>query len=964
MSALSVDEAEVQDDVVKLLASLGWQHISRTEMDIHREGRMNEVVVEPLLVEGILALNDGLGLSDARQVAAEVRRLTSDRSVLEVLRDGVNFKPAPDAASKQVRLIDATDPSRNSFVVTEEFAIKTGGQREPRLDVVCLVNGLPLGVIENKGPSHPLEEASRDFERYWDDAPAIEAFASVVGLCNGVRFRVGPSGLDDIDDYMEWKDPWPAQVVDADDEVEVSLTGGFAPSAVVDLAVNFVVFETRDGKTTKKLARYQQYRATNKLVARVVGGVYDRGLVWHATGSGKSLTMVFAARKLRRSGLKNPTILIVIDRTDLDEQISGTLAACDFDGVVRAMRRSHLESLLSHGGGGVIVTTVHKFGGISDELLAKQNVIAFVDEAHRTQYGGLASRMRAAIPNARLFGFTGTPIELENRSTREWFSPVIDGEYEDYLDKYGFEQAVRDHATVPVLHQARMIEWKVVDAGLDARFEELFGDLTSEDQDRLRREGARDAVVAKAPPRLKAIVDDAVAVLQDQLGPVGLKAQLVAVDRFACAAYGELLAERLDPSEFAVIMSRDPKKDSDALRRWWASAQWERVHGGSPPTDAESGEDEESDDETEVVARAGERAAIKDFIRRFKSDQDPLRLLVVNSMLLTGFDAPLEQVLFLDRPLHGHTLLQAIARTNRRHPGKDYGLVVDYWGVFAEVQKALAAYASGDVKGVAEGVDVLVHRFPDVIGEGLSVLEGLPEDLSRRKLLLRLLDKLVRDDDARDAFETAVDEAQGIYETLAPSPALAPFLDRFASLLELHAAWRRQSRADTSGLARYRAKTQALVQSAIDLEKLREDLPIHELDAQYLGNLASAADDALSPDEKAAEIEAAVVHEITVRGERDPLAMTLSERLAELRERRLHEQQMTLELLGEYEDLVRQHVHAQEASKKLGLSPMAAALFSLLRRAMPDASDERSLSSRMRHLVVEFSEQPPLSWAC
>lgn len=929
---LSPAERAVQDEVVEILAGLGWQAMPPEQMSALREGRMGEAIVEPLLVEAIERIN-GLTHDEAEHVASVVRRITSDQTFVRALRDGVNVKLAPDQNARDVRLLDLDDMANNLFVVSPEFSLRTGGVREPRLDVVCLVNGLPLGLIENKGPDHDVADAASDWGRYWADAPQLAVLAAVVACNNGIRYRVGPSGLDAIQQYAEWKDTWPGDRPSDPDEMTVGLVGTLTPRTLVDLAAHFVVFETREGVTTKKLARYQQYRAANKIVERVVAGELDRGLVWHTTGSGKSLTMVFAARKLMRAGLERPTVFIVIDRTDLDDQITGTFEACDFDGVARAVSGEDLRSLISSDRRGVIVTIINKFEAARDVVAERENVIVFVDEAHRSQEGEFGIWMRTALPNARLFAFTGTPVETSDRSTRRAFSPVLeerpDGSvvFENYMDAYSIKQSIADGATVEVLYEPRLADWQLENADLDALFEEAFADLDEGHREALRRDAAREEVIAKAPARVAAIVADIDDVLRKKIAPSGFKAQLVAVDREACTIYAEQLAAHLQPDEYAVVMSRDPKRDSDALRRCWPAAVWQRVSGIEPAP--ESGEDSPE-------VEASHRLATRKIIERFKDPNNALRLLIVNSMLLTGFDAPVEQGMFLDRPLRRHTLLQAIARTNRTFREKEHGLVFDYWGVLADLDAALCEFDPEDVAQVATSTEALAERFPEAIGDALACVSELPATATPRRQMAWLVQRFTDHPYLAARYEDAFRAAQRIYETLAPDPRLAPHLDDYRRLVRLHAVWKHGSREDTFDIAPYRAKTHALVQDAIVTTTLHRDLPVFRIDGTYLQRLEEAG---LAGEEKAAEIESAVVHEIKIRGEHDPLARSLSERLRILRQRRAAAEQLTLDLLREYEQLSADYAAEAAAAESSGFSERAHALAVLGRVHAPDLED-------------------------
>ena len=913
-------ERGVQDETVDILVGLGWTPMTPAEMAGVRKGREADGIVEQMLVAAVQRIN-GLMFEDAEHVVGLVRRISSEQEFLDGLRDGLNVKFAPDGDAVDVLLVDLDDPSNNEFVVAWEYPIATGGAREPRLDVVCLVNGLPIGLIENKAPDHDVAEAAGDWRQYYADVPELQVCGGVVACNNGVDFVVGPSGLDAIQHYKQWRTTWPHDPpADADDPMVVGLAGAFHPHTLLELAAHFVVFETRDGITTKKLARYQQYRAASKIVARALEGQLDRGLVWHTTGSGKSLTMVFAARKLMRSGLDRPTVFVVIDRIQLDDQITGTLEACDFDGVRRATGGEDLRQLIDSDRRGVVVTVVNKFQSIKDTVADRANVIVFVDEAHRSHEGEFGIWMRTALPNAKLFAFTGTPVETDDRSTRRAFSPLVergdDGteRFEPYLDSYTIKQAIEDGATVEVLYEPRLAHWQIETADIDVALKAAFPGLSEEELELLRRDASREKVIAKAPLRVEHIAADIADLLRERIVPSGFKGQLVAVDREACVQYAETLAQHLREDEYAVVMSQDIKRDDNRVRRWWPRASLARVLGYDSARAEPTGTPEH---------------AIRDLVEKFLDPTDPLKLLIVNAMLLTGFDAPIEQAMFLDRPLHAHTLLQAIARTNRTAPGKDHGLIFDYWGVLADLDDALRSFDPADIQLVAQSTEALADAFPAAIAEALACLSGMPARGSDRRRMIWLVQHLADDSNRALLFEAAVRAAQRAYETLAPDIRLAPHLEDYRRLIHLHAVWRHGSRTDRFDVTPYRAKTHKLVHDAVTQVVLQRDLPVFAIDGSYLERLDV---DGLSGEEKAAEIEAAVVAEIKERGDGDPLSLTLGERLQQLRDRRQRANQLTLDLLSEYEQLVRDLVAEQAAADASGMTPRARALLALARR--------------------------------
>jgi type I restriction enzyme R subunit len=950
-------EAPVQQKVVDYLAGIGYWPVKRKEMVALRSGRMGEPLVEPLLVDALRKLNMRLSETEALQVVDQLRRVPDSESFLEILRDGIDVLLDPVEGSRHITVVDWLHPERNDYVVTTEMELKTGAQREPRLDVVCLVNGIPLGLVETKAPTHDWKEAARDFKQYWVDAPELEKYAAVCVATNGLRFRCAPTGATGASVYAEWRDSWPHERPDEERELEIGLLGPLDPHTLADVAANFIVYETRLGKTTKKLARYQQFRAANKLVRRVLEGKHDRGIVWHTQGSGKSLTMLFAARKLKNIGLNNPTILIVIDRRDLDDQINETFTACSFAGVERATTRARLKGLLAGDQRGVIITTVQKFQEEMKGLAARDNVVVLVDEAHRTQLGKsiFGISMRGALPNAKLFAFTATPIETDDRSTRKAFSPEIGGKYENYLDAYSPRQAIEDGATVETRYEPRLVEVARFEGDeLDRSFEALVDDLPEEEQEKVKADAARLKVIAKAPARIQAVAADTLDYLRQRTFPQGFKAQFVAVDREGCALVAEELLELgMKPEEFAVIYTPSAKKDEKPLRRWYADAQWRRLHGS-----AAEGEEVVLDEDSELDI--GEIKARKKLIEAFKDPEDPLKLLVVTDMLLTGFDAPVEQVMFLDKPLKGAKLLQAIMRTNRPYAEKkkDRGIIVDYWGVFDRLEAAFAEFAPEDVELAVLDLSELTEQFPVRLAEALALVASMPEGDDYEQMMW-LLKRFTDDKEAADLFEDRFQAAQSAYEALAPDPVLLPHLDDYRRLVRVRAIWRRGARLDQRDsdfdLEEYRPQTWALVRKAVEIERLRDDLPVYRIDGEYVRRLDEAPG---SPDEKAAEIEAAIEYEIRVGGgEKNPVTRSLAERLERIRKQKAAADADMLSLL---EELVRDVVKEKEAKEALGLSERAQGFLTLAHVHGASLSEEKAveLARQVDEIVVKNATFP------
>jgi type I restriction enzyme, R subunit len=960
-------EKPVQEKIVRELAAIGWQPLGQVAMNELRKGRMGEALVEPLLVDALRKLNDGLSETDALQVVDALRRVPDSQTFLRYLRDGFDISLNPDEDSPHITVVDWLHSERNDYVVTDEFALQTGAIREPQIDVACLINGIPLGLIETKAPKGDWKEAVSDFVGYWVDAPDLERFGAVCIATNGWRFRCAPTGAQGASSYAEWKDTWPhdklAELTGEDRELEIGLLGLLDPYNLADIAANFVVYETRRGVTKKKLARYQQFRAANKIVNRVLEGKYDRGVVWHTQGSGKSLTMLFAARKLKNVGLSNPTILVVIDRRDLDDQINETFTACQFEGVERATNRARLKELLVGDQRGVIITTVQKFQEGMKGLAARENVIVLVDEAHRTQLGKsiFGMSMRGALPQAKLFAFTGTPIEADDRSTRRAFAPEIDGKYETYLDAYSPKQAVEDHATVETRYQPRLVELAHFSGDdLDRSFAALVDELAEEEQEKVKADAARLKVLATAPARVEAVAADALEYLREHTFPQGFKAQFVAVDRNGCALVAEALTKLgMAAEEFAVVYTPRPKEDAkpenEHLRRWYAETQWKRVHGSA------LGDDEvvvDEDSELEI----SEIRARKKLIDAFKDD-DPLKLLIVTDMLLTGFDAPVEQVMFLDKPLKGARLLQAIMRTNRPYPEKhkDRGVIVDYWGVFERLEEAFREFTPEDIEMAVLDLQSLVDNFPVMLAEALASVAGMPV-ADEYEQMMWLLGRFMNDREAAELFEERFQAVQSAYETLAPDAVLVPYLDDYRRLLRVRALWRRGARLDGRDgdfdVSEYRPQTRALVQGAVAVERLRTDLPVYRIDGDYLTRLEEMPG---SAEEKTAEVEAALEFEIRVRGgDSDPVARSLAERLERIREQKAEADMNMLSLLDE---LVGEFAAETAAHEALGLSERAQGFLALAKAQSTTLSENSAVELARRLDAAVAAHATVADWA-
>jgi type I restriction enzyme, R subunit len=627
----------IAEERARYLTSAGWTYVPATSL-VRKE---SDVLVESEVREALIQLNPEIAARPdyADQVLYRLRAI-----LLSVQSEGLvsaneefgawltaerTMPFGPNGEHTPVRLIDFEKPENNRFVVTNQLTYKTNV--EVRFDLLLLVNGIPLVIGEAKTPVRPavswVDGAIDIHDNYEVNVPQMFVPNVFSFATEGKEYRFGSIRMP-LELWAPWRNDDAANGGLTD--LQTAIREMLAPNVLLDILRNFTVTATDQRRRKIKLiCRYQQYYATNQIVERVVAGSIKKGLIWHFQGSGKSLLMVFAAQKLRlHPELKNPTVLVVVDRIDLDTQITATFNAADVANTVTADSRSELQTMLAQDTRKVIITTIHKFAESPGVLNERDNIIAMVDEAHRTQEGDLGRAMRTALPNAFLFGLTGTPVNRADRNTFWAFG--ADEDENGYLNRYSFEESIRDKATLPLHFEARLVEHRVDQAAIDEAYASVAGDLSEEDLANLGKRAARLGVLLKSPEHVNRVAEDIARHFQEKVQPNGFKAQVVVFDREACVLFKEALDRIVPPEWSEVVISCTP-------------AEWD-------------GRFFRSKDEEERL------------LDRFRDPADPLQILVVTSRLLTGFDAPILQAMYLDKPMRDHNLLQAICRTNRPYP--------------------------------------------------------------------------------------------------------------------------------------------------------------------------------------------------------------------------------------------------------------------------------------------------------
>ena len=842
-----------------------------------------EVMVEPWVREALIALNPEIAEQPDRadEVIYALRAILLSVQGDGLVRANENFMAwlrgektmpfGPNGEHVAVRLVDFTQPAKNRLTVTNQWTYQTGSVVK-RFDVVFLVNGLPVVIGEAKTPTRSavtwFDGAYQVNEIYEKEIPAMFVPNVFSFATEGRLLRYGSIRMP-IDLWGPWRDD------DNQDEgelrhVRATVESLMRPGVVLDILQNFTLFATdKKHRRIKVICRYQQYETTNKIVDRVVAGYPKKGLIWHFQGSGKSLLMVFAAQKLRmHPRLGNPTVLIVVDRIDLDTQITATFNAVDVPNMIGVSDRKELQKLLGQDVRKVLITTIHKFGEAGGVLNDRKNIIVMVDEAHRTQEGDLGRKMREALPNAFLFGLTGTPINRADRNTFWAFG--ADEDSAGYMSRYSFQDSIRDKATLPLHFEAPTVKLKIDKVAIDEAYKQITGDLSEQDRDDLAKRAAKMAVLVKNPERVRAVVEHIVQHFQTKVEPNGFKAQVVCFDRECCVLYKKVMDEIAGPEASAIVMS-GAQKDPPA----WS------VH-------------------------MRDKDAEEKLLDRFRDPADPLKLVIVTSKLLTGFDAPILQAMYLDKPMKDHNLLQAICRVNRTYgQSKTHGLIVDYIGIFDDVAQALD-FDEKAVQQVVSNIEELRKALPGQMQKCLAFFPNVDRTVGGYEGLLAAQQHLPNNA-VRDKFAGEYTVLGTIWEALSPDPCLGAYAKDYKWLTQVYESVKPVSGNGRMLWHRLGAKTIELINENVHVEAVRDDVEALVLDADVLESILKDA----NPSKQAKKIEIQLIARLRKHAG-NPKFKELGERLEKIREK--HEQGLlnSLEFLKAILEVAKDTVEAEK----------------------------------------------------
>jgi len=830
------EKGTVEDFIVQELKRpfLGWKYVEPQVMIEKRKGDFEQPLVIDDLKKAVRKLNSSYELTEAdldfvitslRAIPANIEGI---RVFLDKFRNGFVVPLQKEGKERIIKIIDLQNIENNNFTVTRQFKVE-GLKATIRADIVLLVNGIPLVLTECKSPTAEnvdWTDAYRQIKRYENEAPEIFKYVQFSIATDGIKTRYFPNSFceENQDQLGVWKEcPFLFEIKPPD--FMISIYGLLINSRVLDFIENYIFVKKEMDKSIKIMTRYMQYIAANKIYARVIKTLRKKdtskfGLIWHWQGSGKTYTMAFSAWKLFNSPeTQKPSIYVLVDRKDLEEQIEKDFS---FIGIplekIESIKKL-IENLQwgKEGKRGIFLVTIEKFSPKEFDQLKKQektieiqreNVIVLADEVHRTQYGKFSTLMRSVFKNAFIFGFTGTPLSKIERNTFQKFCPKD----ELYLDRYSMLDALEDGFTVALNYEARLPEeYHLKEQQLHEfiKFEqEEIEPLSSEEKRALSKKVSVIKAFVKKPERIGKITDDIARHFKDIVGPTELKALVVTIDREACVLYKNAI-DKLLPEYSSEVVMTFTQNDRDIIK-----------------------------DYHEKLTAKYETADLKEthrkIIENFKTKKDP-KILIVTDMLITGFDAPSLWTMYLDKPLKEHRLLQAIARTNRPYLNKKFGLIADYIGILAELEKAFEKFEAQDSKAlrvVIRKLDEEKEEFKTLIALALEIFKIVQKENTRESLETAL--NLLADLETAKRFEKAIKSLMKSYEMLSGDPFLRPYLLDYTWLIKVYVAYYKkylQANVDELKIQELSKKTMKLVQQTIDVKEINtayQPLPIDE----------------------------------------------------------------------------------------------------------------------------------------
>ncbi|HUV36236.1 MAG TPA: HsdR family type I site-specific deoxyribonuclease [Patescibacteria group bacterium] len=907
MTAFGSERKSVQNPLIRYAAEVGWTYKPPSEALSLRKGE-GGLLFNRVLEEKLIELNPGLITSEKagdiiQRIEAVRNTIEGNAEILAWLRGEQSIFDQTENRERNVTVVDYAAPHRNIYHVTDEWQY-TNGQDTNRTDVMFLINGIPVAIVETKSATRAkgIEEGLIQIREYHRETPEMLTAPQVFDITHLIDFWYGATWNLDRKNLFNWRDEEPGNY-------ERKVKRFFDRERFLKMLKEWILFFYKEDELQKTVLRQHQTRAVERILRRCDDKARTTGLIWHTQGSGKTFTMITAARLILqdRYTFGKATVILMIDRNELEgqlegwvERILGELSAQDIS-IEHATSKRKLRELLASDFRGLVISMIHKFDGIRKGISTRDNIFVLVDEAHRTTGGDLGNYLLGALPKATLIGFTGTPID-KTAYGKGTFKVFGKEDEQGYLDKYSIAESIADGTTVPLKYTLAPSEIRVPREQLEEEFLNLAQAEGVSDVDELNKildHAMRLKTFLKADDRVRKVASFAARHFTENVEPMGYKAFLVAVDREACALYKEAL-DTLLPPEYSLPIYTPARHDSE---------KYPLVYKHQVSPDAE-------------------KKARKLFPR---VDTLP-KIFIVTDKLLTGFDAPILYCMYLDKPMRDHVLLQAIARVNRpyeRDGGtpKACGLVVDFVGVFEKLEKALA-FDSDVVSGVIEDIEMLLATFRELMAgparEYLELCRGPVDD----KTVERAIEQFA-DQEKREAFYKVYKQVETLYEILSPSPDLRDYVEYFGCLSLLYQIIRVAFQKGATLYGDIARKTEKLVREQAVSYGLDATLSIVKIDEK---TLEAIRENSRSDTSKVINLVNSVRKTVIDEADANPYLRPIGDRAEAIMEAYDERQITTEHALRKIEALIREIVEARRRQDEMGFDAATFSFFWTLKQ--------------------------------
>lgn len=917
MTELGDEKEAVQNPVIEYATQIGWEYIPRDEAIRLRCGRTGIVFTE-LFITQMQKLNpefmDHLLAEDLIKNLERIHPTIEGNFTAWQYIKGIQTIFVPhQKRDRNIAFIDS-EIDNNTFHVTDEFTF-FNGSKTIRPDIVFLINGFPILFIETKAANKidGISIALDQIKGYHTKCPELLALLQVYALTHIIQYYYSATWNTTKQFLFDWKE-------EAEGDFETLVKAFLDRERIVKVLTDFILFTRKDDELNKVILRPHQMRAVDKVIKRVQTPKKKRGLIWHTQGSGKTYTMIVAAQKIMEDPLfENPTIIMLVDRTELETQLFGNLAAVGIEHVHVAETKRHLRTLLKRDTRGLIITMIHKFEDMPEGINTRKNIFVLVDEAHRTTGGRLGTYLMGALPNATYVGFTGTPIDKTSYGRGTFTTFGKEDPPHGYLDKYSIAESIEEGTTVPLRYTLAPNELQVDRETLEKEFldlKEAEGVSDFNELDKVLKKAVNLKNMLKNPERMDKAAQYIADHYKTHVEPMGYKAFVVAVDREACAFYKKVLDKYL-PEDYSHVVYSPYHADPPEMAQYHLTKKEEKR------------------------------------IRKAFVNPDKLpKILIVTQKLLTGFDAPILYCMYLDKPMRDHVLLQAIARVNRPYEDnfgrkKPSGFVLDFVGIFDKLEKALA-FDSQDIEGVVEDMEILKNRFAELMEEAeanyLVLLEGKTRDKAVEAVL-----KNFQDDDKRHKYYQFFKEVSDIYDIVSPDAFLRPYLEDFERLASMYRMLKEGLEHTVIIDKEFSQKTAELVREYTKSGKIEFALEIFEINGETLRKIEESH---VSDTEKVISLIKDIKRIVRRFGGEKPYLLSIGERAELIAQLYKLRQKNTQQTLDDLKVIIKEINEAQKEEKQKNMSTEAFSIYWVLKEK-GIANPEKN-AAQMEEILGQF----------